>query len=219
MSAVTQRPDVWGMAWVHQVYRREIGLLPDLIRGVADGDTERSEIVGEHLDVINASLLDHHVNEDELIWPKLLERARPSAPAVERMEAQHARLHAVLDEIEPLLRSWRTSAAAADRDRLASLVEQESAASEEHFADEEQHVVPLIVDNISQAEWDQFELAGRESVAGDKELLFFGLGLEDATPHEREKFVGGVPPEVMQMWETVGQDAYAGMKARLHGTA
>jgi hemerythrin HHE cation binding domain-containing protein len=219
MSEVSQRPDVWGMAWVHQVYRREIGLLPALIRGVADGDTERAEIVGEHLDVINASLLDHHLNEDELIWPKLLERARPHADDVARMEAQHTRLHTVLDEIGPLLATWRGSAAAADRDRLADLVEQEAAASEEHFADEEQNVVPLIIEHVSQSEWDEFELAGRKSVAGDKELLFFGLGLEDATPHELEKFVGGVPPEVMDMWETAGKSAYAGMKARLHGTA
>ena len=39
--------DAWGMAWVHQVYRREFHLLSSLVRGVADGDTERSALVEE----------------------------------------------------------------------------------------------------------------------------------------------------------------------------
>lgn len=219
MSVSAEPIDPWGMAWVHQVYRREFRLLPALIRGVAEGDRERAGIVADHISLMSTSLHEHHVSEDELLWPKLLERAQLQADAVHRMEKQHDELHEVLLRSGELTPRWRETATAADRDELADLVSRVSAACDEHFAEEEEHVLPLIREHITAEEWMQFERRGHESIPQDKALLFLGMGLEDATPHEKKQFTGGLPPEVLQMWENIGQAEYAKAKARLHGTA
>jgi hemerythrin-like domain-containing protein len=211
--------DAWGMAWVHQVYRREFHLLSSLVRGVADGDTERSALVAEHITDITNSLHEHHVAEDELLWPLLLERATPAADVVHRMEKQHEALHTLLAELDELTPRWRATAAEADRDVLAELVSRTSAVIDEHLQDEEAHVMPLIEQHVSQQEWLAFELAGHASIPQEKALLFLGLGLEDATPHEHEMFVGGLPPEVVEMWEQFGKAEYDRQRANLLGNA
>ncbi|GAA2645926.1 hypothetical protein GCM10010399_94540 [Dactylosporangium fulvum] len=216
---MTEPLDPWGMAWVHQVYRRELRLLATLVAGVADGDRDRAAVVGEHLTDITASLHEHHVGEDELLWPVLLDRAGPQADLVHRMEKQHGALHELLGEVAELTPRWRETATAADRDRLAGVVRRVSETTDEHLADEEEHVLPLIRQHITPDEWQAFELRGHASIPQEKALVFLGIGLEDATPHERAKFTGGLPPEVQQFWEGPGQQQYAQWRADLLGTA
>ena len=219
MSTTEEPLDPWGMAWVHQVYRREFGLLPDLIKGVAEGDRERAAVVGEHLALMADSLHGHHVAEDEIIWPLLKERAGAEIDQVLQMEHQHDELHSLLLEIEKVAPRWRDEAGLADRDRLAELVAEVSRLTNAHFEQEEAEVMPLVHRHIVQSEWIQFELAGHAAIPQDKALLFLGMGLEDATEHERAKFTGGLPPEVLQFWEGPGKEQYAQQRAQLLGTA
>jgi hemerythrin-like domain-containing protein len=205
------------VAWVHQVYRREFHLLSSLVRGVADGDTERAALVGQHITDITDSLHEHHQGEDELLWPLLLERATPQADVVYRMEKQHESLHGLLQELAVLTPRWRATATEGDRDALADLVARTSDVIDEHLQDEEEHVMPLIEQHITPEEWLAFELRGHASIPQDKALLFLGLGLQDATPHEHEMFVGGLPPEVLQMWEQFGKAEYDRQRATLLG--
>ncbi|MEV8511597.1 hemerythrin domain-containing protein [Dactylosporangium sp. NPDC051484] len=216
---MTEPLDPWGMAWVHQVYRRELRLLATLVADVAEGDHDRAAVVGEHLTDITDSLHEHHVGEDSLLWPLLLDRAGPQADLVHRMEKQHGELHELLREVAELNPRWREKAAAADRDRLAGIVDRVSALTDEHLTDEERNVLPLIRQHITPDEWQAFEVRGRDSIPQEKALVFLGIGLEDATPHEREKLVGGLPPEVLQFWEGPGGQQYAQWRAGLLGTA
>jgi hemerythrin-like domain-containing protein len=216
----TQQPiDSWGMAWVHQVYRREFHLLISLVRGVADGDKDRAALVAEHIADIATSLHEHHLAEDEVLWPLLLQRATPEAEVVHRMEKQHDALHVLLQQLAELTPRWREHPSTALRDELGDLVARTSAVIDEHLDDEEVHVMPLINKHITQDEWMTFERRGHESIPQEKALLFLGLGLQDATPHERTQFLGGLPPEVLQMWEQVGKAAYDAQRANLLGAA
>lgn len=63
--------DVRDMYLAHTMYRREIGLAPALIRGVADGDVERAALIAEHLDLVVTSLDHHHRCEDDHLWQRL----------------------------------------------------------------------------------------------------------------------------------------------------
>ena len=83
-------PDVNEMFVIHRVFRRELTQLPTLIRRVADGDRRRARVVGGHVRLVLAGLHMHHVGEDEVLWPRLSERAAPSAGLVSTMQEQHA---------------------------------------------------------------------------------------------------------------------------------
>ena len=41
------------MLMVHNAFRREFGLTPALVRGVADGDRQRAETLADHIELTN----------------------------------------------------------------------------------------------------------------------------------------------------------------------
>jgi hypothetical protein len=98
--------DVRDMYVVHRAFRRELGLLPGLVRAVAPGDTARATVLARHARMCLQGLHLHHTGEDELLWPKLLERCTPDAELIHRMEAQHERVHDALEDLGPALDRW-----------------------------------------------------------------------------------------------------------------
>ena len=202
--------DTHEMVVIHRVFRRELGLLPRLIRGVADGDTVRAARVKEHLVDVTSGLTTHHTGEDELMWPLLLERVTLEADLVRRMEAQHEAVHERIEESQQLAARWAEHADVPTRDELATLVDQMHSALVEHLDDEEQLMLPIIAEHVTQAEWDALGEHGLASLPkGKKSLLFLGAILEDATEEERAEFLARVPLPGRVMWRLAGQRAYA----------
>lgn len=220
MAISTQRVDTWEMVLVHRVFRREFRLLPALVRAVRDGDRARADVVGEHLADLTGALHHHHVGEDELLWPVLLGRVGLRADLVHRMEAQHERLHVLLTGIDELSARWRAGAAAADRDALADLVTQASAALDEHLADEEHELLPLVSEHVTPAEWHALNKRGQDSLPKNgKAFVFLGMILEEATPRETALFLRELPAPVRWAWRLAGRRVYARAVARIRGTA
>ncbi len=202
--------DTREMVVIHRVFRRELGLLPRLIRGVADGDTARAARVTEHLVDVTTGLTTHHTGEDELLWPLLMQRVGLEATVVRRMEAQHEVVHERIGETQQWALRWAEHADVPSRDELATAVDQMHAALVEHLDDEERLMLPIIAENVSQQEWDALGEHGRASLPrGKKSLLFLGSILEDATDEERAEFLARLPLLARLMWRLAGERAYA----------
>jgi iron-sulfur cluster repair protein YtfE (RIC family) len=56
-----------------------------------------------HLVEMVTMLHHHHAGEDELVWPRLEQRAELSDDLVARMEEQHAQVSVLLDAVDALL--------------------------------------------------------------------------------------------------------------------
>jgi hypothetical protein len=135
------------------------------------------------------------------------------------MEDAHGQLHELLVQTVDLATSWREDPTAEHRDALAEVLDQTSAVSNDHLADEEANLMPFVEKHITAAEWQEFEARGAASVPPDKLLMFVGMGLEDATAYEREKLVALMPPDLHQLWEESGAREYKRMRAELLGSA
>jgi len=216
MTITTERVDTWEMVLVHRTFRRDFRMLPALVRAVADGDTARAEMVGYHLEQVAGALHHHHTGEDDLLWPLLLERATLHTELINRMEAQHERVHEPLERIAELNPRWRAAARTADRDELADVIAQASVALDEHLHDEEQEILPLVATHLTHAEWDALGERGRQSIPkGKLALLFLGSILEEATPAEKARFMAGLPLPARIMWRLFGDRFYADYTKRL----
>ena len=62
------------MVLVHRVFRRELGLLPDLVQAVLPGDRARSALLAEHCRELTTALRHHHTAEADLLWRRLRDR-------------------------------------------------------------------------------------------------------------------------------------------------
>ncbi|PZG13114.1 hemerythrin domain-containing protein [Nonomuraea aridisoli] len=140
---IQERADARDMFAVHTMFRREYGMMPDLVRAVTAGDRERVTVVADHIALMNRVLHGHHTGEDEHIWPLLLERVEAGlAPVVSMMEDQHERIHAGYKRLDLALAAWRESASAQDRDAVAEVLDRLLPLMTEHLALEEARVVP-----------------------------------------------------------------------------
>jgi hemerythrin-like domain-containing protein len=195
--------DVHDMVVVHRVFRRELRLIPELVRGVGAGDTARARVLAAHARLVLRGLEGHHTAEDELLWPKLLERCTPDADLVHRMEGQHERVHEALEVLVPALDRWEAEARPAVSEEVAAGMDALRTALLEHLDDEEREILPLAARYVTQAEWDELGEHGVSRTTLREMPILFGAVAEEATPEEMVHILGTVPPPIRFLLRTV----------------
>ncbi len=96
---VTAGPAAREMPIIHRIFRRQFAEVRALVREVPAAEVVRVAAVADHLEFLLDGLHMHHTTEDDLIWPKLLDRAGLDAPLVERMERQHQQIDESVAEV------------------------------------------------------------------------------------------------------------------------
>ena len=119
-----------------------------------------------------------------MIWPLLLARVDLEAELVLRMEKQHEEVAAGLEAVAALLPEWERTASPAAGEAIAVAIEQHRAALVEHLTDEENHLLSLIEEHLTVAEWEKLGERFAEETPKDKLLFFLGALLEEATAEE-----------------------------------
>ncbi len=214
---VRQRPDTHDMFVVHRVFRREAALMPRLIRNVRPGDLARAARVADHYRGYALGLHHHHTAEDELIWPLLLARVDLEAELVLRMEQQHERVAAGLAVVSDRLPEWERTADPAIGEAIAVAVEAHHAALLEHLTDEETHLLPLIEEHLTVAEYGRLNERFAAETPKDKLLLFLGALLEEATAEEAADIMRNLPVPAKLAWRFIGKRQYARATRGLRG--
>jgi iron-sulfur cluster repair protein YtfE (RIC family) len=216
-TTATTLTDVHDMVVVHRAFRREFGLIPQLVRAVPAGDTARAAVLARHARLILEGLHLHHTSEDDILWPLLLERCPPDAELVERMEAQHSAVDGYIQQLTPALVRWETEARPAVAEEVASTFEALRAALVEHLDEEEREILPLAARHVSQEEWSRLGEAGVEKMTRQQLPLFFGAALEEADPDERREMLAVLPAPVRLLARTLFAWQYRRYVSRVRG--
>jgi hemerythrin-like domain-containing protein len=208
MTAQEKLCDTHDMVVVHRMFRREFGLMPAMLATVEAGDVQRSTVLGAHATEMLSILHHHHNTEDELLWPRLHERAAMTGDELDRMEHQHKEIARVLDEIEAILPQWTIDAGLAERQQLGELFRGAAIAIDEHLNDEETKVLPVVERHITADEWQELSARGMSSAPPARLSVILGHILEEATPAEREGFLSKLPEPGRQAFHLVGEPTY-----------
>lgn len=212
--------DARDMFVVHTMFRRELGLMPGLVRAVTAGDSTRTVLVADHVALVTEGLAAHHKGEDDHIWPRLRERCpEVCASLVDVMEDQHHAIHECFAPVEKTAESWRHTASADTRDALAEAIEQLLVVTREHLALEEERVVPLIEKYMTEGE---YALAAQESAAvlpPDKLLIGFGMTIYEGDTEAIDMIVSHLPADLQPVIKDQASNAYAAYAEKLYGTA
>ncbi|WP_327633431.1 hemerythrin domain-containing protein [Kribbella sp. NBC_00482] len=198
--------DPWEMALIHRVIRR--GFEQARAHVLAAGAESRAAVVATYVDFQLDGLHAHHSTEDEVLWPRLLERAELSAALIHRMEQQHVAVHDAVESARDALAAWRTRPTGVGAERLGEALETVSARLAEHLAEEERDVVPLIATHIAQAEWDRLGKTAFSKFKPDQRFTAMGELLATASPEEAARMLAGLPAPVRVIWRLVGQRRY-----------
>lgn len=207
------------MVMVHTAFRREFGLMPELVMSVSDGDRQRTQIIAAHMELVGTVLEHHHEGEDAAIWPRLLQRCPDEIrPLVHGMEKQHERIATLHSALGMAIAAWRIDANAAGRDAVLGILGDLLPALREHLGVEEEYVLPLIEKHITTDEWDEMVAGGRAAIPPDKRTLLFGMMMYEGDAATVQQALASMPDHVRPMIIETAPGSYGDYAERLYGT-
>jgi hemerythrin-like domain-containing protein len=188
--------DVRDMAIVHCTLRTAYDESARLVRAEPVPSPERVGFLADHIDFSINMLNIHHDGEDELLYPKLIERVPEQAAMTEEVGHEHELVKTALDDASTACASWREQPSAETGEAQAESLDQLNSVSQHHLDDEEQDVVPLAAVTLTQQEWDEL---GKHSVAEiprNKRPIAFGMVLDPLNETDRAFMMRFLPPPV-----------------------
>jgi hypothetical protein len=204
----------------HTMFRREFGLMPDLVRAVTPGDKQRATLVADHIALVSSVLSQHGVGGDRHIWPRLRNRcAQECGPLVDVIEDQHHAIRTCLLQVSKALQPWRDSASGRARDALAAAIDQLIAVVTEHLALEEERVGPLIAKHITDAEYAVLAQEHAACVPPGKLPTVLGMIMYHGDRAVSDVILAEMPVEVQPAIKDLAVQAYAAYATDLYGTA
>jgi hemerythrin-like domain-containing protein len=205
------------MVLAHRVFRRELGLLPDLVQAVLPGDLARSAMLAQHCRELTTALRHHHTAEADLLWRRLRERqALPSVVEGQLLtwHRQHAELIGELDALLPL---WRRDPQPDLQTVISDILSELAAAVNGHLDDVEEHLLPAADKHFTAGEWRSLGLKAARWIPLHRMAWMLGAMLEDATAAEQRNLLAKVPGPARMLYRMVGRESYEREIAALRG--
>jgi len=159
--------------------------LPWLTGEEAGPSPARVTFLADHVEFGITVLHIHHQGEDELLYPKLIERVPGQAPVTEQVEQEHEAIKTALDAASDACSAWRQAPSADTREALAAALDHVNAVVLPHLDDEENKVVPLAAVTLTQQEWDALGKHGASQFPPNKRAIAFGMLLDPLDEADR----------------------------------
>ena len=198
--STAQPIDVRDMAIVHRTFRNVYEESARLVRAAPTPSPARVTFLADHIDFALAALHHHHEDEDELLYPRLIERAPEQAPMTEHVEHEHQVIAAALDAASTACATWRGRPSADRRGAGAVALDHLNTAVQPHLDDEEQKVVPLAAVTFTQQEWDEMGERGAAWIPRNKRGIAFGMILEPLSQADRAFMMRSLPAPVRLLY-------------------
>jgi hypothetical protein len=198
--STSQPIDVRDMAIVHQLFRQAYDEAARLVRAAPAPSPGRVTFLADHIDLVLGGLHSHHQDEDELLYPKLIERAPEQAPMTEQVEHEHQIIATALDAASAACTAWRQRPSAETGEALAAALDHLNEVVQPHLDDEEQKVVPLAAVTLTQQEWDAMGKRGMSSIPRNKRAIAAGMMLEPLDAADRAYMMKHVPAPLRMLF-------------------
>ena len=192
----TQPIDVRDMAIVHATFRNSYAESAALVRANPAPSPDRVTFLADHVDFGINMLHHHHEAEDELLYPKMIERAPEQAVMIEEVEKQHKDVTATIETASAACAAWRARPSAETGEALAAALEGLNATLQPHLDDEEEKIVPLAAVTLTQTEWAAMGDHARAAIPRNKMPVAFGMLLEPLNDDDRAYMKAELPAPI-----------------------
>jgi hypothetical protein len=199
MSTTVHPIEVRDMAIVHRTFRNLYEESARLVRTAPTPSPGRVTFLADHIDFGIAALHHHHEGEDEMLYPKLIERVPEQAAMTKQVEHEHQLIKKALEETSAACAAWRERPSAETGVALAASLDQLNEVVQPHLDDEEQKVVPLAAVSFTQQEWDEMAKQGTAWIPRDKRGIALGMMLEPLDEADRAFMMRALPTPVRML--------------------
>jgi hemerythrin-like domain-containing protein len=200
MSTGVTATDVRDMAIVHETFRRLYAESAGLVRANPTPSAQRVTFLADHISFGLEMLHHHHESEDELLYPLLVERVPEQAATTEKIDAEHEEIAVALGSAQEACRAWRTAPSAETGEALAAALDTLNEITQPHLDHEEQVIVPLAAQHLSQAEWEAVGEHSRANIPKDKMAVAFGMITEPLSKSDADYMRSSLPAPVRLLY-------------------
>jgi len=198
--STAQPINVRDMAIIHRTFRKAYDESARLVRTApAPPPPGRVTFLADHVDFAIAALHIHHEGEDELLYPKLIERVPDQAPMTKEVEREHELIKTALDNASAACAAWRQRPTAETGEALAAALDELNAVARQHLDDEEQKIIPLAALTLTQQEWDAMAKHGVAQIPRNKRGIAFGMILDPLDDADRAYMMRTLPAPVRML--------------------
>lgn len=171
---------------IHAAVRRDLARLDSALATVSDGDRSRATALGRAWTNLRTQLHHHHTQEDTILFPAM-QRLGVDSSLLATLEGEHDVMSRALDEIDAAMRSYATSASAADGAAAHDAVRRGTPVVENHLAHEEAELEPLLQPHLESVEW---RMAMRELRRQPvKQVGWFFAWIDDGASEDARAYV------------------------------
>lgn len=207
---------------LHQLVRRELRLLAELLTWAPQAEHARTRALTGHADLVSRLLLAHHRLERDALWPALLSAVPDRYEAELRVAVADwtdrcARIDSQLRDLATAARQWAVTGTPAARNSVALACRRLADAVEEQTADEERELLPLLDAHLDAGRWADVASAARCRLTARDRLLVLGMALEDCCARDRSRLLDGLPRRRRLAWRLFGERRYRAAVVRLRG--
>ena len=200
---MTERPDLTGYHLLHRGMRTDCARLQDAVERMTQAERgRRAPALSRWYAGFLGEFRHHHMVEDDIFFPALSERVDGFGDQVVGLTDQHVRLGDTLDTVESAIGDltdptveW-TSGHHDVVDALATASSELNA----HLDFEDTDVLPLFVDHMSVAEFDELETRASKSLPRSQIAFSVPWLVSQATDEERRHLMKGAPLLLKLMW-------------------
>lgn len=211
--------DTRDMISIHDAFRRAFGEAPGQIASLTGDDTEGMQRLASYLGEVLWFLHAHHVGEDELLYPLLVERAPEHRETFSRMDAQHRAVAAGIEVAQAAAEQFGRTGSTDDGEALAAAIRSLLDVAKTHLAEEEAEILPIASRVMTVPEWSALPGHVLAQYEGTRPWLLLGLVFEAMPEDMRDAVLGNAPPPVSEMWFGFGSDAFKHEMASIRGQA
>ncbi len=180
------------MGIVHSALRRDLVRARLVVAEPTPLTGERRTALADHVRWLMDFLHHHHTNEDDGLYPLVLEKNPSAGELLAVMDADHHRITPRILELDVAARSYRAGKDGSDAAFLAALEALETDMCP-HLEREEREMMPVVASSITNGEWRDWEDAFNKTKSM-KQLADEGHWLIDnLDPEHRDVVVHLVP--------------------------
>jgi hemerythrin-like domain-containing protein len=223
-AAVTPRragepeADLTGFTLIHRALRSGTRLLADAVGGIAAGEPctrERQRAIVQVTLAVLHEITNHHEREDDVLWPLIVASAG-DAVDLTPFSDDHTELHKVLDRAQEALPGFARDAADG-APLLAPVLTELADLLDEHIAEEEQQVFPIIRRYVPAGPFADCERQFQKGTTPGQLMFLLPWVVDQCSPEERAEVLRmGGPP--IRLLLRIGQRRYTRRRDLVRGT-
>ena len=157
------------------------------------GDHPRARALERYWRGYAGEVLAHHTVEDEIFFPRLVERVPVVADQLATVDAEHHRLDELMAATGAAMTRLGTSAQRQDADDAAACLRELADLMDRHLDFEDTDLVPLFSRHFTAMEYSQMERAAKSSLSLSQAAFTVPFVMYWAPPHEAAGMLAGAP--------------------------